>query len=86
MFLRKRLEHVQVEVSTYCQSRCIMCPRSIMDDWINMHMDIELFKKIPFEKFKYAHLQGCLLNPNIIELKMLSWSYNKWYSSTGVCE
>jgi len=71
MFLRKRLEHVQVEVSTYCQSRCIMCPRSIMDDWINMHMDIELFKKIPFEKFKYAHLQGWgepLLNPNIIEM------------------
>ena len=47
----------------------VLCPRSIMDDWINRHMDIELFKKIPFEKFKYAHLQGCLLNPNIIELK-----------------
>ncbi|WP_457550404.1 radical SAM/SPASM domain-containing protein [Archaeoglobus sp.] len=63
---------VQVEVSTKCQLRCIMCPHTIFSrDWVNADMDLEIFKKIPFNKFDFAHLQGWgepLLNPNIGEM------------------
>ncbi len=68
----RKLDSVQVEVSTHCQLSCPMCPKSVFKkDWIHKHMDLETFKKIPFERFKYAHLQGWgepLLNPNIIEM------------------
>ena len=68
----KKLNSVQVEVSTFCQLHCSMCPKNVFrEDWINKHMELETFKKIPFERFRYAHLQGWgepLLNPNIIEM------------------
>ncbi len=68
----EKLDSVQVEVSTHCQLSCLMCPKSVFKrDWIFGHMDLETFKKIPFERFKYAHLQGWgepLLNPDIIEM------------------
>ncbi len=67
-----KLENVQVEVSTHCQLSCLMCPKRIFRrEWISGHMDMEIFRRIPFEKFRYAHLQGWgepLLNPNIIEM------------------
>ena len=68
----KKLNSVQVEVSTFCQLSCLMCPKSIFrKDWLNKHMELETFRKIPFERFRYAHLQGWgepLLNPHIIEM------------------
>jgi len=49
-----------------------MCPRTVFrSEWINADMDLETFKKIPFKKFDFAHLQGWgepLLNPNIGEM------------------
>lgn len=66
------MKNVQVEVSTHCQLRCLMCPKRIFRrEWVSDHMDMEIFRRIPFEKFRYAHLQGWgepLLNPNIIEM------------------
>ena len=62
---------VQVEVSTKCQLDCIMCPKSCFGDWIPKNMDMVVFEKIPFKKFKYAHLQGWgepLLHPKIDEM------------------
>jgi len=63
---------VQVEVSTKCQLRCMMCPRTIYRrEWINADMSLESFRKIPFYKFDFAHLQGWgepLLNPRIEEM------------------
>ncbi len=63
---------VQVEVSTKCQLRCMMCPHTIYRrKWINADMSLECFRKIPFHKFDFAHLQGWgepLLNPNIEEM------------------
>ncbi len=63
---------VQVEVSTRCQLRCVMCPHTIFSgEWVNEDMDFETFKRIPFERFDLAHLQGWgepLLNPRIEEM------------------
>ncbi len=67
-----KLNAVQVEVSTICQLKCMMCPRSIfLKDWINKNMDLDTYKKIPFKNFRYVHLQGWgepLLNPNVVEM------------------
>ncbi len=66
-----KLNFLQVEVSTKCQLSCIMCPKSIFKDWIAKNMEIDLFKKLPFDKFRYVHLQGWgepLLNENLPEM------------------
>ncbi|MEM1578148.1 MAG: radical SAM protein [Archaeoglobaceae archaeon] len=65
-----RLGFLQVEVSTKCQLSCVMCPKSFFE-WESKNMDFELFKKLPFSSFRYAHLQGWgepLLNPEIGEM------------------
>ncbi|MET1124247.1 MAG: radical SAM protein [Archaeoglobaceae archaeon] len=65
-----RLGFVQVEVSTRCQLNCLMCPKRHFE-WLAKDMDIETFARIPFRKFRYAHLQGWgepLLNPRIDEM------------------
>ena len=63
---------VQVEVSTRCQLRCSMCPRNVFSaEWIDADMDMSTFKRIPFDRFDYVHLQGWgepLMNPNIAEM------------------
>lgn len=66
-----KLGFVQIEVSTRCQLNCLMCPKSCFDDWIARDMSMEVFRLMPFKKFRYAHLQGWgepLLNPNIGEM------------------
>mgnify|MGYP001772583101 CR=1 FL=1 len=65
-----KLDFVQVEVSTRCQLSCLMCPRSFFR-WKPRDMSFEDFKKIPFSRFRYAHLQGWgepLLNPELGEM------------------
>ncbi|WP_456328483.1 radical SAM/SPASM domain-containing protein [Archaeoglobus sp.] len=75
------MKFVQVEVSTRCQLSCFMCPHTIFRrDWINADMDLETFKKIPFENFDFAHLQGWgepLLNPNMGEMIEIAKKYCK---------
>ena len=75
------MKFVQVEVSTRCQLSCFMCPHTIFRrDWINTDMDLETFKKIPFENFDFAHLQGWgepLLNPNMGEMIEIAKKYCK---------
>lgn len=47
-----------------------MCPKSFFR-WKAMDMSFEDFKKIPFSRFRYAHLQGWgepLLNPELGEM------------------
>ncbi len=68
--LWRKLGFLQVEVTTRCQLRCVMCPKAHFK-WRNIDMDLELFKKLPLAKFKYVHLQGWgepLLNPRIAEM------------------
>lgn len=65
-----KLNFIQVEVSTFCGVKCEMCPRSYFE-WKSENMDLELFKRLPLGRFKYAHLQGWgepLLNPDIGEM------------------
>ena len=70
--LGRPLGFVQVEVSTFCQLRCVMCPKTIFRvEWISKNLDMETFKRIPFDLFRFAHLQGWgepLLNPEIVEM------------------
>ncbi len=46
-----------------------MCPKNIFaNEWVEGDMDLDTFKRIPFERFDYVHLQGWgepLLNPFI---------------------
>ncbi len=63
---------LQVEVSTRCNARCAMCPRTLFrDEWISRDMDVDLFRKVVDEishRLDLVHLQGWgepLLHPNI---------------------
>ncbi|MFN3384736.1 MAG: radical SAM/SPASM domain-containing protein [Archaeoglobaceae archaeon] len=65
-----KLDFVQIEVSTRCQLSCLMCPKSFFR-WKAKDMGFEEFKKIPFSRFRYAHLQGWgepLLNSELGEM------------------
>jgi len=63
---------VQVEVSTRCQLECTICPKRVFrDEWVKADMDFDTFRRIPFERFDYVHLQGWgepLLNPLIEDM------------------
>ncbi len=75
------MRFVQVEVSTKCQLSCMMCPKTVFrKDWVFVNMDLETFKKIPFNRFDFAHLQGWgepLLNPDIGEMIEIAKKYCK---------
>ena len=69
-----KLDWIQVEVTTCCNSSCIYCPHTLMGSrWKNMHMSLDLFLKlIPFIRYtKLIYLQGWgepLLNQEIFEM------------------
>lgn len=75
-----KMNYMQVEVSTKCQLNCLMCPKAIFKDWIAKNMDMDLFKLLPFKKFRYVHLQGWgepLMNENIPEMIDIARKYCK---------
>ncbi|AEH44704.1 Radical SAM domain protein [Thermodesulfatator indicus DSM 15286] len=76
-----RLRSAQIEVSTYCQFRCQMCPHHLFYDiWQAKHMDLVLFEKIPLAQFKFVHLQGWgepLLHPDILKMIDIAARYTK---------
>ncbi len=63
------LLNVQIEISTFCNSLCIMCPRRFfLHQWKNIYLEPAIFEKVPFNLFRRAHLQGWgepLLHPEI---------------------
>jgi len=55
------LDWVQVEISTFCNCRCIYCPHAeYYEQWQNRHLPLGLFQRLVpmFEKTKLVHLQG----------------------------
>ncbi len=56
-----KLDWIQVEISSYCDSKCIYCPHTeYLKNWQNRLFPIELFKKLipAFKKTKLVYLQG----------------------------
>lgn len=64
----------QIEPTSRCQLRCIMCPRTVFsDEWINGDMSLSVYKKISryFHLVDDIHLQGWgepLLHPNLFDM------------------
>jgi len=65
---------LQVEVSTRCSFRCVMCPRTIFaTSWVEKDMSPEVFERAisTSNSVEYVHLQGWgepLQNPHIFEM------------------
>jgi len=58
---RPRLfDSVQVEVTSRCNAKCIMCPRTTLDGWQNGDMPLDTFLSMAtcFELANHIHLQG----------------------------
>ena len=70
----------QVEVTTRCILRCVMCPRvALADEWREMDLSWEAFQRIAraFERTEHVHLQGWgepLLHPRLFEMITLAKS------------
>lgn len=73
------IKRIHVEASTFCNSRCPLCPRNLFgynvkDVWPEVHLSVEKFKtclvKFPKRKFVYfnGHLGDPMMNPDILEL------------------
>ncbi len=67
-------EAFQIEVTSRCLTRCIMCPRvALADEWRGMDLPWEAFQRIAaaFDRTQYVHLQGWgepLLHPRLFEM------------------
>lgn len=76
-FIRKRgprrkdlFDSIQVEITSRCSARCIMCPRTSLDRWQNGDMSLETFQAASpfFNLARHVHLQGWgepLLHPDL---------------------
>jgi len=67
-------EAVQIEVTSRCLSRCVMCPRVVLaDQWHEMDLSWEAFQRIArvFPWVQHVHLQGWgepLLHPRLFDM------------------
>lgn len=79
MILEQFPLHIDVEITTYCNLSCPMCPRTIKhrDGSLGQvqHIDMELFKKIIDEgsekglcSVKFNYLGEPLMHPNVAEM------------------
>lgn len=70
----RMFEAIQIEVTSHCNLRCVMCPVTAMaDGWNAQHLAWEAFLRIAraFEQIKYVHLQGWgepLLHPRLFDM------------------
>ena len=71
---RALLDAIQIEVTSRCNIRCVMCPVTVLADrWHAQNLDWELYLRIAraFEHIKYVHLQGWgepLLHPRLFDM------------------
>jgi MoaA/NifB/PqqE/SkfB family radical SAM enzyme len=67
-------EAFQIEVTSRCVTRCVMCPRvALADEWHEMDLSWETFQRIAraFDLTQHVHLQGWgepLLHPRLFEM------------------
>ncbi|OGP71994.1 MAG: hypothetical protein A2Y80_05945 [Deltaproteobacteria bacterium RBG_13_58_19] len=77
-FLPKRLDWIQVEVTSHCNAACIYCPRTAYQDkWVSRHLPLETFKKIlpALARTRLVFLQGWgepFLHPDFFRLVSLA--------------
>lgn len=76
----RRFEAFQIEVTSRCNLRCVMCPVTILADrWPALDLPWETFQRIAraFEHTKWVHLQGWgepLLHPRLFDMTTLAKS------------
>ena len=77
------MKQIHVEASTYCNSRCPLCPRNlcgynVKGVYSEVHLDVDKFKealkKIPGYEFVYfnGHIGDPMMNPKIVELARIT--------------
>ena len=77
---RRFFEAVQIEVTSRCLTRCVMCPRvALADEWREMDLPWVAFQRIAriFDRTEHVHLQGWgepLLHPRLFEMIVLAKS------------
>lgn len=84
-WLRKKthgrpFEAFQIEVTSRCLTRCVMCPRvALAGQWHEMDLSWEAFQRVAraFDRTQHVHLQGWgepLLHPRLFEMIALAKS------------
>ena len=73
---------VDIETTSYCNARCPFCNRTNMD-FKPKHLDIEVIKKLPFERIKTVLLLGnkgdAIFYPKLFDLiEYISQFENAW--------
>ncbi len=56
-----KLDWIQVEISSFCNARCVYCPHTVYkDSWIDRHLELETFRRIEpvLSGTRMVHLQG----------------------------
>lgn len=74
----RMFEAIQIEVTSRCSNRCVMCPRvALADEWREMDLPWETFERIApaFPRTRHVHLQGWgepLLHPRLFDMIALA--------------
>ncbi|MFH0996079.1 MAG: radical SAM protein [Pseudomonadota bacterium] len=76
--VRRRMDCIQVEVTSRCPGRCSYCPHTILQDqWLSRDMDMDTFERLwpVMRKAGRVHLQGWgepLLHPGFFDMAALA--------------
>ena len=76
--VRRRMDCIQVEVTSRCPGRCSYCPHTILhDQWLSRDMDMGTFERLwpVMRKAGRVHLQGWgepLLHPGFFDMAALA--------------
>lgn len=68
------MDAIQIEVTSRCNIRCVMCPVTVLADrWHAQNLDWELYLRIAraFNRIRFVHLQGWgepLLHPRLFDM------------------
>ncbi len=70
-------EALQIEVTSRCGSRCVMCPRVALSGWPEQDLSWEAYERVAraFARTRHVHLQGWgepLLHPRLFEMVMVA--------------
>lgn len=70
---------VDIETTSYCNARCPFCNRTNMKNYKPKHLELDIIKKLPFEKINHVLLLGnkgdAIFYPQLFELLEYLWNF-----------
>ena len=71
---------VDIETTSFCNAKCPFCNRTNIENFKPKHLDLEVIKKLPFDKIKNVLLLGnkgdAIFYPELFDLIEYLWNFS----------